>query len=308
MKARYFLSAGAVFSLCLTWCVVSANAQQQKRRPSIAISQAGAEALLMAKVEPDYPEAVKNKGIAGQIVIAFTIGQNGSVSDVRPAAVGLFGCKSLNSEDPDLRQAAIAAVKQWRFVPFRLHDIPGDQGEPVEVETAMALPFDFRKPGVAPDAGKASSALADLAPCNAPKDAPTPKFATVIDPTRAAFGRPVIAAERAEEQLIHRVEAQYPRLQEGDRLQGNAVLHVLIDRQGHVADIKKESGHPRLVQAALDAVKQWQYQPFQVDGAPAEVETPVVIKFRCQDNGNRCTPESGSACRCAAIPSSSSED
>jgi len=302
MKARHFLITTAVFSF-FSLCVVSANAQQQKRRPGVAISQAGAEALLMAKVEPDYPEAVKSKEIAGQIVIAFTIGEDGSVSEVRQVAVGLFGCKSLNSEDPELQQAAIAAVKQWRFVAFRLHDIPGDQGKPVEAETMVALPFDFRKPGAAP-----SSAPADMAPCNLPKDAPPPKFAAVIDPLRAEFGRPVVPPERAEDQLTHRVEAQYPRMLEGARLQGNAVLHVLIDKQGHVADIKKESGHPVLAQAAMDAVKQWQYHPFQLNGAAAEVETPVVIKFRCEDDGKSCTRESGSACRCAAIPWSSLQE
>ena len=257
----------------------------------------------MAKVEPDYPEAVKSKEIAGQIVIAFTIGEDGSVSEVRQVAVGLFGCKSLNSEDPELQQAAIAAVKQWRFVAFRLHDIPGDQGKPVEAETAIALPFDFRKPGAAP-----SSAPADMAPCNLPKDAPPPKFADVRDPTRAEFGRPVIPPERAEGQLIHRVEAQYPHSEKVGQLQGNAVLHVLIDKLGHVIDIKKESGHPLLTQAATDAVKQWQYQPFQLDGAPAEVETPVVIKFRCEDDGKSCTRESGSACRCTAIRWSSLQE
>lgn len=305
MKARYFLPAAAIFGLCLSLCVglciISANAQQLKRPPREGINQGGAEALLIAKVEPDYPEAVKNKGIAGQIVIAFVIGTDGSVFNVRPVAAGLFGCKSLNSEDPDLQQAAIAAVKQWRFVPLRLHNVPGDQGEAIEAETTVALPFDFRKSGAAQDAGKASGEPAGMGPCDRREDRPsTTKFSTAIDPARAEFGRPVIAPERAEEQLIHRVEAQYPRLIEESQLQGNAVLHVLIDKQGHVAATKTESGHPLLVQAALDAVKQWQYQPFHVDGAPAEVETPVVIKFRCQDNGNRCTRESGSACRCSA--------
>jgi len=303
MKARHFLIAAIIFSLCVVLGAASANAQQQKRRPGVAIGQAGAESLLMAKVEPDYPEAVKSKEIAGQIVIAFTIGQDGSVSDARRVPVGIFGCKSLNSEDPELQQAAIAAVKQWRFVAFRLHDIPGDQGTPVEVETAVALPFDFRKPGAAP-----SSAPADIGPCNLRKDAPPSKFMVVRDPTRAEFGRPVVPPEQAEGQLIHRVEAQYPHNEKVGQLQGNAVLHVLIDKLGHVIDIKKESGHPLLIQAAMDAVKQWQYQPFQLNGAPAEVETPVVIKFRCEDNGKSCTQESGSACRCAAIRWSSLQE
>jgi protein TonB len=62
-------------------------------------------------------------------------------------------------------------------------------------------------------------------------------------------------------------------------IQGDVILHVLINKQGHVANVKPMSGHPILIQAALDAVKQWEYQPFQLNGEPAEVETAVVVKF-----------------------------
>jgi protein TonB len=63
-------------------------------------------------------------------------------------------------------------------------------------------------------------------------------------------------------------------------IQGNVILQVLIDKQGHVANMKPIMGHPILVQAALDAVKQWEYKPFQLNGEPAQVETAVVVKFR----------------------------
>jgi TonB family protein len=236
----------------------------------------------MAKVEPDYPEAVKSKEIAGQIVIAFTIGRDGNVSDVRPVAVGLFGCKSLNSEDPDLQQAAIAAVKQWRYVPFRLHAVPGDQGEPVEVDTMAALPFDFRNSSATPDADKVLSEVAGMGPCN-PREglATATEFAQPkVDPRHPIFGSPVIEASRAEEMLVHKVEATYPQMARIAHIQGNVILQVLIDKQGHVANMKPIMGHPILVQAALDAVKQWEYKPFQLNGEPAQVETAVVVKFR----------------------------
>jgi protein TonB len=42
------------------------------------------------------------------------------------------------------------------------------------------------------------------------------------------------------------------------------------------------SGHPILIQAALDAVRQWEYQPFLLNGEPAEIETAVEVKFRMQ--------------------------
>jgi TonB family protein len=280
MKSRYFVPAVTIFSFCLSLCVDSASAQPLRRLPEIVISQGTANTLSLTKVEPDYPDAVKSAEIAGQIVIAFTIGRDGSVSDVRPLDIGFFGCRSTNSDDPELQQAAIAAVKQWKFRPFLLHQQPGDAGEPVEVGTAVALPFDFRKSAGA----AASSAPAGTAPCN-PREgvAATTEFVQPrVDPRRPVFGAPVIEPTRAEEMLAHRVEATYPQMARIAHIQGNVILHVLINKQGHVANIKPMSGHPVLIQAALDAVKQWEYQPFLMNGEPAEVETAVVVKFRMQ--------------------------
>lgn len=277
MKARYFLPGVIIFSLFFSSCVVSANAQQQRQFPQIIISQSMADNLLLTKIDPDYPDAVKSTEIAGQIVISFTIGKDGNVSDVRQRDAYFFGCRSINSDDPGLQQAAIAAVKQWKFRPFLQHQQPGDSGTPAEVGSVVALPFDFRK-----SAGAASSAPAGTGACNLREDAEAnmefvqPK----VDPSRPVFGAPVIQPSQAEKMLAHRVEATYPQMARIAHIQGNVILHVLIDKQGHVANLKAMMGHPILVQAALDAVRQWEYQPFQLNGEPAEVETAVVVKFR----------------------------
>lgn len=273
MKARHIFPAVTILSLC----VASASAQQQKRLPEIVISQRTADTLSVTKVEPDYPDAVKSTEIAGQIVVAFTIGKDGSVSDVRPLDIGFFGCRSMNSDDPELQQAAIAAVKQWKFRPFLQHQQPGDAGEPVEVGTAVALPFDFRKPmdAVGHNAvGRAGCNPGDV-------DLATEEFARPrIDPSHPVFGAPMIEPNRAEGMLTHKVEAAYPAMARIAHIQGNVTLHVLIDKQGHVANLKAIMGHPILVQSALDAVRQWEYQPFLLNGEPAQVETAVVVKFR----------------------------
>jgi TonB family protein len=279
MKARYFVPAVTIFSFCLSLCVDSASAQPLRRLPEIVISQRTAENLSVKKVEPDYPEAVKSTEIAGQIVIAFTIGKDGNVSDVRPLDSGFFGCRSRNGDDPALQQAAIAAVKQWTFRPFLLHQQPGDTGEPVEVGTAVALPFDFGK-----STSEVTRALAAMGTCN-PREgaAATTEFAQPkVDPSRPVFGAPVIEPSQAEKMLAHRVEATYPQMARIAHIQGNVILHVLINKQGHVANIKPVSGHPILIQAALDAVRQWEYQPFLLNGEPAEIETAVEVKFRMQ--------------------------
>ena len=280
MKARYIFPAVALLSLC----VASANAQQQEqqqaKRPYVNIGQKTAEALLFTRIEPDYPDAVKKTQMSGQIVIGFTIGKDGEVSDVRPLDVGLFGCKSMNSDNPALQQAAVAAVKQWKFRPFLMHDQPGDAGKPVEVETAVALPFDFHPMStVAPSAGMTPSA--PPASCDPRKRTTPQEYAQPkVDLNKPVFGALVIEPSRAEEMLAHKVDATYPEMARMAHIQGNVILQVLIDKQGHVANMKAMIGHPILIQAARDAVKQWEYQPFVLNGEVVEVETAVAVKFR----------------------------
>ena len=56
-------------------------------------------------------------------------------------------------------------------------------------------------------------------------------------------------------------------------------LDVVIDKQGRVSDIRVISGHPLLIPAALDAVKQWEYKPTLLNGQPVEVATEVSVPF-----------------------------
>lgn len=280
MKDRFIFAAVAILSLC----VVSAGAQQQEKqkaqRPHVAISQRSADALLLTRVEPDYPDAVKKTQMSGQIVIGFTISKDGDVSDVRALDVGLFGCKSMNSDNPALQQAAIAAVTQWKFRPLLMHDQPGDAGTPVDTETAVALPFDFHPTStVAPSAGMAPSAAPDS--CDPRKKATPEEYVQPkVDLNKPVFGALVIEPSQAEEMLAHKVDATYPTQALMNRTQGNAILYVLIDKAGHVVKMKAISGHPLFIQPSMDAVKQWEYRPFLLNGEAVEVETAVAVKFR----------------------------
>ena len=84
--------------------------------------------------------------------------------------------------------------------------------------------------------------------------------------------------------LIHRVEPTYPRLANLTHLQGEVKLHAIIARDGSIEDLSVTSGHPLLAAAAMDAVKQWRYRPFLLNGQPVEVETTVTVNFRRSGN------------------------
>jgi protein TonB len=58
------------------------------------------------------------------------------------------------------------------------------------------------------------------------------------------------------------------------------ILAATIDKQGKVEQVKPVSGHPLLIQAALDAVKQWTYKPFQLNGQTLQVQTTIKVVFR----------------------------
>jgi TonB family protein len=79
--------------------------------------------------------------------------------------------------------------------------------------------------------------------------------------------------------LIKRVPPVYPEAARLANIQGSVVLKVVIRKDGNVGDLRAVSGDPLLAPAAIDSVRQWVYKPYYRDGAPAEVETVVVVEL-----------------------------
>jgi len=79
--------------------------------------------------------------------------------------------------------------------------------------------------------------------------------------------------------LLRRVVPNYPEQAEKQRVQGPVVLNVLVARDGSVQEVKVISGNPELVRAAVEAVKQWRFQPQQVKNNPVEFETQITVNF-----------------------------
>ncbi|HKW16042.1 MAG TPA: TonB family protein [Terriglobales bacterium] len=79
--------------------------------------------------------------------------------------------------------------------------------------------------------------------------------------------------------VLHRVQPMYPPLARTARVQGSVVLAAVIGKDGTIQNLHVLSGHPLLTQAALDAVKQWRYRPYILNGEPVEVDTQVTVNF-----------------------------
>jgi protein TonB len=82
-----------------------------------------------------------------------------------------------------------------------------------------------------------------------------------------------------EGNLIQRIQPEYPPLAKQARIQGTVVLRAVISREGTIQDLQVISGHPLLVQAAINAVRQWRYRPYYLNDQPVEVETQVTVNF-----------------------------
>ena len=79
--------------------------------------------------------------------------------------------------------------------------------------------------------------------------------------------------------LIRKVQPTYPPLARQARIQGSVVLQAQISKDGAIENLRLVSGHPMLAPAAIEAVKQWRYKPYFLNGEPVEVETQVTVIF-----------------------------
>jgi protein TonB len=102
-----------------------------------------------------------------------------------------------------------------------------------------------------------------------------PTAATPPPTTRREFR----TSKMLQGSLIRRVEPEYPPLAIAARIQGTVVLAAVISKSGTIENLKLVSGHPMLVSAAIDAVRQWQYQPYVLNGEIIEVETQITVNF-----------------------------
>ena len=80
-------------------------------------------------------------------------------------------------------------------------------------------------------------------------------------------------------QLLKKVSPVYPPTAKKDGLQGTVVLHAIIGKDGRVDKVDAVSGPEVLRDAAVDAVRQWTYKPYLLNGEPTEVDTTVIVNF-----------------------------
>lgn len=93
------------------------------------------------------------------------------------------------------------------------------------------------------------------------------------------LGRIRVGGNVQAARILNRVQPVYPEAARQARIEGVVRLHVIIGKEGSITQLEVISGHPLLQQAALDAVRQWAYQPTLLRGKPVEVDTTIDVIF-----------------------------
>jgi TonB family protein len=230
--------------------------------PCVRVSEAVMRATRIQKVDPNYPPLALQTRIQGEVILNVFIDTNGDISDVK-----------LISGHPTLSPAAIEAVRQWRYTPYLLN------GSPVNVQTMVRLKFIIPPDNESQGSVIDTPLVSDSPIANPLPEAVTGEIAPVPQPAIGVPKRIRVSSGIAQGLLTTKVNPEYPPDAREARIQGVVILKVQIDEEGNVAQIELVSGHPMLAPAAIEAVKQWKYKAFLLNGNPMMVETQVQVNF-----------------------------
>lgn len=177
---------------------------------------------LVKKVNPVYPEEARKAKVEGVVILGARIDKEGQVSRVIVQ----------KGMDPLLNQAAVDAVKQWKYEPMII------KGKSVEALFTVTVRF-------------------------------------------ALKGKEIAVGEVEPPKLINKVNPVYPEEARRSHIQGVVLLGVRIDEVGNVVNVEVLKSESSLLnKPAVDAVKQWKYEPFYSKGKPVPIDFVVTVSFR----------------------------
>ena len=250
------MSRLSLASIVLFLCLATRTAAQQETTAPREIPPDQVQSLLLKRVAPIYPPLARQARIQGTVILDIVIGKEGDV-----------GKMQLFSGHPMLAPAAIEAVKQWKYRPYE------EDGQSVEIKTTVQIKFTMQDTdpvqGVAGDAPgglPSQSSYVRVHPCETPADGSAPK--------RVRVSAPVIQGL-----VLEKVNPDYPEEARRQHVEGSVVMAIEIAKNGAVCDIALISGHPLLAPTAIDAVRQWRYKPYLLDGERVEVQSQAVVSF-----------------------------
>jgi TonB family protein len=247
---------------------------------------------IIRKVDPEYPELARRARVEGEVVLNISVNEEGYVSNVEVIRGHQL-----------LRQAAVDAVKQWKYEPAL------SNGKPSAAKTTVMVHFVLPEDPTIPPQGIAGGIVGKIPggvvggiaggiPGGKGAIAGGTEAATV-DPKQfikeehdsSQQTGQIIEINAPESNLIRKVPPEYPELARRARVEGEVVLKISVNEEGYVSNVEVISGHQLLRQAAVDAVKQWRYEPTVLNGKPVPVIATITVNFVLPENS--ATPPRG---------------
>lgn len=243
-----FLLIGVVV-LWSALALAQASAPPSPATPQTSVATNGTSSVHVAMGEPfewitpNYPKRARKAGVQGDVVLTLNIDANGSVT-----------AASVVSGNPELVEAAVKAVRKWKYVPYDLN------GAPVAVTTKVLVRFSISET-------KPADVVLGF------ETVPAPHFDSVYK-----VGNGVTAPKP-----VFTPDPTFSDQARMDHFQGTCLLSLVIGPDGRPYDIKLERTLGEgLDQKAIRAVRRWKFEPARKDGKPVPVAIKVEVQFRLQ--------------------------
>jgi TonB family protein len=211
--------------------------------------------ILIQKVQPVFPGDLRSQ-VDGDVVMNATIATDGTVRDLQ-VTHGL----------PQLIRSAVHAVSQWRYEPARVN------GVAVPFKTEIKVSFQLlNHPTTAAAANEA-----ELAAARKPAPDALRTGMPALPPAPAGVVR--ISGRVMDGMIQKKLDPVYPADAVALDARGVVILLATIGKTGEIADVAVLSGPLRFRDPAINAVKQWRYRPYVMEGKPVEVQTTIRLNF-----------------------------
>ena len=243
--------------------VVHAPGQHVELKPVFSRAQSPAppsEVRRQIRMTPaEYPPDALAKGIRGTVMVDITINPAGDVTTA-----------SVVSGPPELRSAAFTAAMGLKYEAGP-STTAGRVGVQFQIDrTSWGVRIVELRSG-APAGTVGSQAIVALPP-SASESSKTDWMGAVR-----------VGGDIGPPKKIRNVDPEYPAVAQEARVQGVVILEARVDESGNVSDVRPVRSIPLLDQAAIDAVKQWKYQPAVLNGVPAPVVMTLTVNFTLRD-------------------------
>ncbi|HEY6308124.1 MAG TPA: energy transducer TonB [Candidatus Angelobacter sp.] len=238
--------------MLLAWCLAQAQSADQtpsQSRPAPESAASPAPTVSAAPADSTQLEVIKAPQ-PDYPLEAVAAGLQGRVwIQLHISENGDVDRTEIMGGDPLLAKAAESAMREWKFKPF-IKD-----GNPVRVSRKVSFDFVLK---------------------NKPND-PCYGVETILAMNSAHEGQ--ISQAVMEGALIHRISPDYPLIARIKHVQGKVILLAVIGDDGRIHNLKALCGPPELIPASLEAVQQWRYHPYMLEGRPTAVSTTIKVEF-----------------------------